>query len=67
MVGVSATVVKAATSKVTVKNANGLDVKVVRGTKSVTKAATSDKYAVSLKGGTGSVKVYVENILVASK
>ncbi len=67
LIGVSASVSKAATSKVTVKNAEGLTVKVVRGTKSVTKVATSDSYKVSLKGGSGTVKVYVEGILVASK
>lgn len=67
LIGVSASVSKAATSKVTVKNASGLTVKVVRGTKSVTKTATSDSYKVSLKGGSGSVKVYVEGILVATK
>ena len=67
LVGVTASVSKAATSKATVKNASGLSVKVVRGSKSVTKTATSDNYKVSLKGGSGSVKVYVEGILVASK
>jgi hypothetical protein len=67
LVAVSASITKAATSKVTVKNASGLTVKVVRGTKSVTKTATSDSYKVSLKGGSGTVKVYVNGILVASK
>ena len=67
LVGVSASVSKAATSRATVKNASGLAVKVVRGSKSVTKTATSDNFKVSLKGGSGSVKVYVEGILVASK
>lgn len=67
LIGVSATVTKAATSKATVKNAEGLTVKVVRGAKSTTKVATSDSYKVSLKGGKGTVKVYVNNILVASK
>jgi hypothetical protein len=67
LVGVSAKITKATTSKVTVKNANGLTVKVVRGTKSVTKTASSDSYNVSLKGGKGTVKVYVNGVLVASK
>jgi hypothetical protein len=65
--GVSASATKAATSRATVKNAEGLTVKVVRGTKSVTKVATSDNYKLSLKGGKGSVKVYVNDILVATK
>jgi adhesin/invasin len=67
LVGVSASITKAATSKVTVKNAAGLTVKVVRGTKSSTKTATSDSYKVSLKGGKGTVSVYVNGIKVASK
>jgi hypothetical protein len=67
LIAVSATITKAATSKVTFKNAEGLDVKVVRGAKSVAKTATSDSYKVSLKGGKGTVKVYVNDILVSSK
>lgn len=67
LVGVSASITKAATSKVTIKNAAGLTVKVVRGTKSATKTATSDSYKVSLKGGTGTVSVYVNGVKVASK
>jgi hypothetical protein len=67
LVGVSASITKAATSKVTIKNAAGLTVKVVRGTKSATKTATSDSYKVSLKGGNGTVSVYVNGVKVASK
>lgn len=63
----TASITKAATSKVVVKNASGATIKVVRGSKSVTKVATSNSYSVSLKGGTGTVKVYVNGALVASK
>jgi hypothetical protein len=67
LVGISASISKAATTSVRVKNANGLVVKVVRGTKSATKTATSDSYKVSLKGGNGTVSVYVNGVKVASK
>lgn len=67
LVGVKATITKASTSKVTVKNAFGATIKVVRGSKVTTKTATSDSYKLSLKGGSGTVKVYVNGIKVASK
>jgi hypothetical protein len=71
LVGVSASV-SAGSKKATsvVKNAMGLTVKVVSGTKSVTKVATSDNYKVDLTkltAGKKTVKVYVEGILVSSK
>ena len=71
LIGVSASV-SAGSKKanVVVKNAEGLTVKVVSGTKSTTKIATSDSYKVSLSkltSGSKTVKVYVEGILVASK
>ena len=71
LVGVSATV-SAGSKKanVVVKNAVGLTVTVVSGTKSTTKIATSDNYKVSLAkltAGKKTVKVYVNDILVSSK
>jgi hypothetical protein len=57
-------------ANVVVKNAAGATVKVVSGTKSTTKVATSDSYKLSLSkltSGSKTVKVYVEGILVASK
>lgn len=71
LIGVSASV-SAGSKKanVVVKNAEGLTVKVVSGTKSTTKVATSDNYKVSLSkltSGSKTVKVYVNDILVASK
>ena len=71
LVGVSASV-SAGSKKanVVVKNAEGLTVKVVSGSKSTTKVATSDSYKVSLSkltSGSKTVKVYVNDILVASK
>jgi hypothetical protein len=71
LVGVSATVAAAKkAASVSVKNAAGLTVTVVSGTKSVTKIATSDDYKVSLTkltAGKKTVKVYVNDVLVASK
>jgi len=71
LIGVSATASAAKkAAAVSVKNAAGLTVKVVSGTKSVTKVATSDSYKVSLTkltAGKKTVKVYVEGILVLSK
>ena len=71
LIGVSATV-SAGSKKanVVVKNASGLTVKVVSGSKSTTKTATSDSYKVSLTkltAGKKTVKVYVNDILVSSK
>lgn len=71
LVGVSASV-SAGSKKanVVVKNAAGLTVKVVSGSKSTTKIATSDSYKVSLSkltAGKKTVKVYVEGVLVSSK
>jgi hypothetical protein len=71
LVGASATV--AAGSKranVTVKNALGLTVKVVSGSRTVTRVATSDSQRVSitkLRAGKRTVKVYVNDILVRSQ
>jgi hypothetical protein len=71
LVGVSASAsagIKKA--NVVVKNASGLSVTVVSGTKSVTKVATSNSYKLSLTKltkGSKTVKVYVNDILVASK
>jgi hypothetical protein len=62
-----ATITKAATSSAVVKNVAGLSVKLVRGSKSATKVATSNNFKISLKGGTGTVKVYVNGVKVASK
>ena len=68
LVGVSAKITKPAKGAVaTVKNAKGGTVTVVRGTKSVTKIATSDTQKVTLKSGTGKVNVYVNGVKVASK
>jgi hypothetical protein len=71
IVGVSATVAGGKTSvSTTVKGAEGLTVKIVRGAKVSTKVATSDNYKMTLKkikAGKRSVKVYVSDILVASK
>ncbi len=53
-----------------VKNASGANITIVRGTKTLTKVATSDSYRITLKGikaGKRSVKVYVNDILVKSK
>jgi hypothetical protein len=57
-------------ANVVVKNAESLTVKVVSGSKSVTKVATSDSFKVSLTkltAGKKTVKVYVNDILVSSK
>jgi hypothetical protein len=71
LIGVSATATAAKkAASVVVKNAAGLSITVVSGTKSVTKIATSDSYKVSLTkltAGKKTVKVYVEDILVLSK
>lgn len=67
LVGVTAKITKAKNSTAVVKNASGSTVTVVRGTKSVTKVATSDSYKLTVKGGAGTVKVYVDDIKVASK
>jgi hypothetical protein len=71
LIGVSATVAAAKkAASVVVKNAEGLTVTVVSGTKSVTKIATSDSFKVSLTkltAGKKTVKVYVNDILVSSK
>jgi hypothetical protein len=66
-VGVKASIVKAATSSAVVKNAKGATIKVVRGSKATTKVATSNSQKVTLKGGSGTVKVYVNGVKVASK
>ena len=66
-VAAKATIVKAATSTVVIKNVKGATVKVVRGSKSATKVATSNSQKITLKGGTGTVKVYVNGVKVASK
>jgi hypothetical protein len=60
-------IVKAATSSATVKNASGRTVKIVRGSKVSTKVATSNSFKITVKGGTGAVKVYVDGVLVATK
>jgi hypothetical protein len=65
--GVSAKITKAATSSAVVKNAAGATVKIVRGTKTTTKTASSNSFKISVKGGSGSVKVYVNGVKVASK
>ena len=62
-----ATITKAATSSAIVKNVSGHTVKIVRGTKSTTKVATSNSFKITVKGGTGTVKVYVDGILISSK
>jgi hypothetical protein len=67
VIGVSAKITKAATSSAVVKNASGATVKIVRGTKSTTKVATSNSQKVTVKGGSGTVKVYVNGVKVASK
>jgi hypothetical protein len=67
LVGVSSKITKAKNSTATVKNAKGATIKVVRGSKVATKVATSDNQKVTVKGGSGTVKVYVNDILVASK
>jgi hypothetical protein len=67
VIGVSAKITKAATSSAVVKNAAGATIKVVRGTKSTTKVATSNSQKVTVKGGSGTVKVYVNGVKVASK
>jgi hypothetical protein len=70
LVGISAGVrgdVKAVSSLV--KGAEGLTVKIVRGSKVTTGVALSDSYRISLKGikaGKRDVKVYVNDILVKS-
>jgi hypothetical protein len=66
-VGVKATIAKAKNSVATVKNAAGATITVVRGTKSKTVIATSNSQKVTVKGGTGTVKVYVNDTKVASK
>jgi hypothetical protein len=67
LTGVSAKITKAKNSVATVKNAAGATITVVRGTKSKTVIATSNSQKVTVKGGTGTVKVYVNDIKVASK
>jgi hypothetical protein len=67
LIGVSAKIVKAKNSVATVKNASGASITVVRGTKSKTVIATSNSQKVTVKGGSGTVKVYVNDIKVASK
>jgi hypothetical protein len=67
LIGVSAKITKAATSSAVVKNALGASIKVVRGSKVTTKVATSNSQKVTLKGGSGTVKVYVNGVKVASK
>ena len=67
LAGVSAKITKATTSSAVVKNAKGATIKVVRGSKVATKVATSNSFKLSLKGGTGTVKVYVNGVKVASK
>jgi hypothetical protein len=70
LIGVSAGArgdVKAVSSLV--KGAEGLTVKIVRGSKVATGVALSDSYRISLKGikaGKRDVKVYVNDILVKS-
>jgi hypothetical protein len=57
-------------ANVTVKNAEGLTVKVVSGSTTVTRVATSDSQRVSitkLRAGKRTVKVYVNDILVRSQ
>jgi adhesin/invasin len=71
LIGVSASVSagkKVATA--VVKNATGLTVKVVSGSKTVSKVATSDSFKVSLTkltAGKKTVKVYVNDVLVSTK
>ena len=65
--GVTAKITKASTSSVVVKNAAGTTIKLVRGSKSKSVVATSASQKVTVKGGTGTVKVYVNGVLVASK
>jgi hypothetical protein len=71
LVGVSASVAAGKKrANVTVKNATGATIKVVAGSKSTTKVATSDSHKVSLTklaAGKRTVKVYVNDILVSSK
>lgn len=68
LVSVSASITKPAKGATTVvKYAKGATIKVVRGTKSVTKVATSNTQKVTLKSGTGKVTVYVDGVKVASK
>jgi hypothetical protein len=71
LVGVSATVSAGKKlASVNVKNAAGLTVKVVSGTKVATKVATSDSFKISLTkltAGKKTVKVYVNDVLVSSK
>jgi hypothetical protein len=68
LVGVSAKITKPKKgATATVKYASGATIKVVRGSKSVTKVATSDSQKVTLKSGTGTVSVYVNGVKVASK
>lgn len=71
LVGITASV-SAGSKKanVVVKNASGATVKVVSGSKSLTKTATSDSYKLSLTkltAGKKTVKVYVNDVLVSSK
>lgn len=61
LIGVSA---KLSGSTATVKNALGATIKVVRGAKSTTKVATSNTQKVTVKGGKGVVKVYVNGVKV---
>jgi len=63
----AASITKAATSTVVVKNANGTTLKVVRGTVSKTVVADANSEKITLKGGKGAVKVYVNGKLIASK
>jgi hypothetical protein len=71
LIGVSATLAsgsKRATA--TVRNAEGLTIKVVSGSRTVTRVATSDSQRVSitkLRAGKRTVKVYVNDILVRSQ
>jgi hypothetical protein len=68
LAGITASIAKPKKgANVVVKYASGATIKVVRGTKSVTKVATSDSQKVALKTGTGTVTVYVNGIKVASK
>jgi hypothetical protein len=61
LIGVTA---KVSGASATVKNALGATIKVVRGSKSATKVATSNSQKVTVKGGTGAVKVYVNGIKI---
>ena len=63
----TAVITKAANSSAVVKNVLGRTVKIVRGTKSTTKTPSTSTYKITVKGGKGTVKVYVDGVLVASK